>query len=141
MRSSIAKLTLAAVLSIVFFAGRAHAQSPDKILGVWLTPNGPSKVEIKKCGELYCGSIISMETPRNDQRNEDPAKRGRSLVGVEILSDFKHDGGTNWSGGRIYAPERGNTLNAKLVLVKEDTLEVRVSAGLVKRTITWTRAK
>ncbi len=129
------------LLSILVLATGALGASPDQIAGVWLTPNGLSKVEISKCGERWCGAIRWMQTPRNDEHNEDSAQRSRSLVGAQILTGFTFDGGSGWTGGKIYAPERGRTVDAKLVLVNPDLLEVRVSAGIVKKTVSWTRVR
>ncbi len=122
-------------------AAIAQAAGGDRIMGTWQTPNGESKIEIAKCGDAYCGKIAWMMNPKNDQRNEDKSKRGRPLVGAEIVSNFQFDGAASWTGGKLYGPERGKTVDAKLVMVNDDTLEVRVSAGVVKKTVTWTRAK
>lgn len=122
-------------------AAALSAATADRIAGTWLTPNGLSKVEIAKCGDRYCGSIQWMQNPKNDRNNADPTLRSRPLVGVKILDGFQFDGGASWSGGTIYAPERGKTVDAKLVLTGDDSLEVKVSAGMVKKTVGWTRVK
>jgi uncharacterized protein (DUF2147 family) len=117
--------------------GFAFGAEGDAMLGTWLTPEGLSKIEVKKCGERYCGSIAWMKTPKNDEKNEDAKLKGRPLLGAQILSGFAADG----TGGKIYAPERGKLMDAKLVLAGEDKLEVRVSAGMIKKTVLWTRVK
>lgn len=141
MRRSMRTMMLAAVLGIILITGHTQAQTADQLLGVWLTPNGQSKVELQKCGDLYCGSIVWMQNPGNDERNQDKAKRNRPLVGTRIATDFKYDGGTSWIDGSLYAPESGRTVPAKLVLVNDDTLEVRVSFRGMNRAVTWTRVK
>lgn len=128
-------------LGLSLFAFLAQAAGPDQIIGNWLTPEGASKIDIAKCGDRYCGIIAWMQSPKNDVKNEDASKRGRPLVGAQIVNNFQYDGGNVYSGGKLYGPERGKSVDAKLVLVNDDTLEVRVSAGIVKKTVTWTRAK
>jgi uncharacterized protein (DUF2147 family) len=117
--------------------GTAFGADGDAMLGTWLTPEGLSKIEVKKCESRYCGSIIWLKTPKNDEKNEDAKLKGRPLVGAQILSGFAADG----TGGKIYAPERGKLMDAKLVLAGEDKLEVRVAAGMIKKTVVWTRVK
>ena len=108
----------------------ALATFAQSLSGTWLTPEGRSKVEIKPCGASHCGAIVWMQTPKNDEKNADPALRARPLVGVQILN-----------GDKLYAPERGKTVDAKIALATPDSLEIRVSVGMVKKTVTWTRVK
>lgn len=115
----------------------AMAGEGDAMLGTWVTSGGLSKVEITKCGSRYCGTIQWMKTPKNDANNADATLRGRPLVGAQILTGFGADG----MGGKIYAPERGKLMDAKLVVVGGDSLEVRVSAGMIKKTVAWTRVR
>lgn len=131
------------ILSLMLFAGVLLAQvSPgDRLLGIWRTPNGESTIEIVKCGEAYCGTIKSMAKPMNDAHNPDAAQRSRPLVGLQILKGFTYAGTESWSGGTLYGPERGKEVSPKLVLAGPDALEIRVSAGIVKKTVTWTRQK
>ncbi len=128
---------------LILAAGAAYAQptAGDRILGTWLTPNGESKIEVVKCGEAYCGSIKSMKTPHTDEHNPDASLRQRSLVGVQILSGFKYDGTDSWTGGTLYGPERGKNVSPTLTLSGPDTLDIKVNAGMVHKTINWTREK
>ncbi len=130
------------LLLVLAFAGILFAQ-PDgnQILGIWNTDDGDSKIEIVKCGDNYCGSIVSMKTPRNDERNANASLRNRPLVGVQVLTGFKYAGSNSWTGGTLYAPKRGNAMSAKLKLSTQDSLEITVSAGLASRKVTWTRDK
>lgn len=129
---------------LLFFAaaGLLLAQPEGgQILGIWNAEDGESKIEIVKCGEAYCGSIKSMKNPRNDERNSNASMRNRPLVGLEILKGFKYSGSNSWSGGTLYAPKRGKEMSAKLVLTTPDSLDIKVSAGVARKTTTWTRDK
>ena len=68
------------------------------------------------------------------------SKRQKPLVGTEVLHGFGYDGKGAWTGGKIYAPEKGLLLDAKLTLPDPGTLVLQVSAGITTRKITWTRA-
>lgn len=129
------------LLVVLVVAGLQAASGPDRIVGTWVTAEGLSKIDIAKCGEKYCGTIAWMKSPHNDEKNEDPGKRGRALVGTQILSGFKYDGGDTYSGGSIYGPERGKTVKAKLELSGDGTLQIHAGSGIAKKTVTWTRQK
>jgi uncharacterized protein (DUF2147 family) len=122
----------------------AQSSPADRILGDWLTPNQESTIEIVKCGDAYCGSIKSMQSPKNDAHNPDSSLRDRPLIGAQILKGFQYSGSDTWSGGALYAPARGKTVNPDLVLSAPDTLDIKVKAGkisMMSKTVTWTRAK
>jgi uncharacterized protein (DUF2147 family) len=129
---------------LLFFAvgGVLMAQvEGDRILGTWNTPNGESKIEIVKCGDAYCGSIKSMNKPMNDEHNPDAGLRNRSLVGIQILKGFKYSGPNTCSDGTLYGPERGKEVTPKIVLTNADSLDIKVTAGVARKTVTWTRVK
>ncbi len=129
----------------LFFASTtalfAQPSPADRILGDWLTPNRESTIEIVKCGDAYCGSIKSMQKPANDAHNPESSLRGRPLVGAQIMKGFQYSGSDTWSGGALYAPARGKTVNPDLVLTTPDTIDIKVKAGIMSKTVTWTRAK
>jgi uncharacterized protein (DUF2147 family) len=137
------KTTLKILLLLLLSTATLHAQtaSADGILGIWFTPNETSEIAIVKCGEAYCGSIKSLKNPKNDEKNPDPSLRSRALVGVQVLTNFRYTGSNMWSGGTLYGPERGKEFPATLVLASPDSLDIKVKAGMMSKTITWTREK
>ncbi len=142
---------LAALLVAACTTQRSFAQSPtapeaDRVLGVWLTEEGTSKVEIYKCGEQYCGKIVWLQEPerdgkpRVDDKNPEERLRTQPLMGLVILRGFAYDDG-DWTGGKIYDPKSGNDYTAKMKLEDENTLKLRgyVLVPLFGRTTTWKR--
>jgi uncharacterized protein (DUF2147 family) len=142
---SIQFMIKAALKLLLLFAATASlfAQSApgNRILGSWLTPNQGSTVEIVKCGNAYCGSIKSMTTPKNDEHNADSSLRGRPLIGAQIMTGFLYAGSDTWNGGTLYAPARGKSVSPDLVLTAPDKMEIKVKAGMMSKTVIWTRAK
>ncbi len=122
-------------------AAQGEPSAADRIVGRWVTPNQESKIEIVKCGDGYCGSIQWMMNPKQDANNPDPSLRTRPLVGVQIMRGFRHAGADTWDGGTLYGPQRGKEVPAKLVLAGTDALDIKVSAGVVRKTVRWTRDK
>lgn len=115
----------------------------DAILGVWLTKDGEGQVEITRIGEVFEGTIVggAGDVPRFDDKNPDPALRGRRLLGMGIMSGLAYDGDGKWTDGRIYDPNSGKTYKCKLELEDDNTLKVRgyVGTSWFGRTERWTR--
>ena len=106
--------------------------------GLWLTETGSSRVKIAPCGGGYCGTIVSAPGKALDVKNPDPALRGRSVVGVQIL-DARQADGSGYSGS-LYNPNDGKTYSGSLRLTGPNALEVSgcVMSVFCKRQ-TWTR--
>ena len=141
----IAMLALAAWLT----AERAPA-AEDAILGTWLTENGDSKVAISSRraddgGTLYSGEVVWLANPtRNgqpvhDANASDPALRARPILGLEVLSGFTRSPDGVLRGGTLYSPRRGKSYPAELSLTPDGRLSVVVKAGLLSKTVYWTR--
>ncbi len=135
------------MLTVAAGTGRAQTAEADRVIGTWLTAEGKGKIEVYRCGEEFCGRIVwtrdSLKNgkPLVDDKNPDILLRDRPIRGLEIMRDFRYDGDDEWTGGRIYDPENGNTYSAKMTLQEDGTLELRgyVLIPLLGRSETWTR--
>ena len=154
-----ALLLALSTLAVLAAAGGALAATSgaDAVVGTWRTEagdqGGRAHVEIRRRGDRYVGTIVSLEEPlfeaghpragqpKVDLENPDPAKRERPIVGLTILDGFTYDGDGTWAGGTIYDPANGKTYKAKMELENADTLDVRgyVGVPLFGRTTTWKR--
>ena len=135
-------------------ASAAFGTGPDGISGIWKTENDESKVEIYRCGEKICGTIIWLKnpiytnsgdgvvgTPVIDQKNHDPALKNRPVLGLRILEGFTSENGSTWENGTCYDPKSGNTYRGKINLTAPGRLELRGYVGipLFGRSSVWTR--
>ncbi|WP_194777180.1 DUF2147 domain-containing protein [Pararhodonellum marinum] len=119
-------------------------EKADAILGEWVNEEGNAKFNIYKSQDRYFGEITwGTGGDTKDSNNPDPKLRGKNLVGMTILKDFKFDGKNTWSEGSIYDPKDGKTYSCKLTLKSGDKLEVRgyVGISLFGRSETWSRFK
>jgi uncharacterized protein (DUF2147 family) len=124
----------------------AHAAD---LTGTWLTEEGKATVRMADCGGALCGTIVALKEPNDpqtgkpkvDKNNVDAGKRGRPLVGVQIVTGLKADGANKWSG-QIYNPEDGKTYNVSMTLPSPNTVKVQgcILGGVICKTNTWTRA-
>lgn len=121
-------------------------QSAGDIEGIWLRGDKKNyKVEIYPCGELYCGKIIWLKepldengNPRLDKYNPDPLQRQRPLMGIDVLTGFKFNG-ESWKGGKIYSFNRGKFYDAQIKL-KEDQLQLMVSILFFSKNYNWLKS-
>jgi len=98
--------------------------------GLWLAQDG-AKVRVSSCGAGLCATIASPKSrvdpatggPWTDKNNPDPAKRGRPLVGVAVLSSMVPDGEGRWSG-QLYNVDNGNSYSGRLREIDGKTIRI-----------------
>lgn len=122
----------------------------DPVAGPWLTEDGDSKVEIATSGSGAAarldGKVVWLAQPLHDGKpaldaqNADATLRARPIMGLAVLSGFTRGAGGEWPGGTIYAPRSGKTYPAALSIGADGRLQIKVKAGLVTKSVTWTRA-
>ena len=145
---SLRGFAVAIVLSLTLVG---HAATPqDAIVGTWLTEDGGSKVDVvagkaADGSSVYSGKVVWLRDPMRggkpvvDAKNDNVSLRDRPILGLEILSGFKATGAGAWTGGMLYSPRNGKSFPADLTLLADGRLEVKVKAGIVTRTVNWTR--
>jgi uncharacterized protein (DUF2147 family) len=137
------------IFSMIFMLVPLAAAFAQDVVGKWKLEDGTAIVEVYKSGDAYNGKIVWLEKPTEadgspavDDNNPDKALRSRKLIGLNMLSGLKKNGG-EYSGGKIYDPGNGKTYNCSMK-VEGDVLKVRGSLdkrGLVGRTMDWFRVK
>jgi uncharacterized protein (DUF2147 family) len=129
-------LSLAA-LGFFLLAGAAQAQALDPS-GTYLSESGETQVRIAKCGQAYCGTIVSIQGDAKDVNNPETSLRGRSLVGVQMISDLRPSG--NGFTGQLYNYKDGKTYTGKMSFAgKSMQLSGCVLGGLICRSQTWAK--
>lgn len=118
------------------------ASAAQPITGNWLTADGGAIVAIGDCGGRLCGRITrlikrSTTGPAVDAKNPNPALRGRSLIGLPILTGLTASG-DGWAG-QVYDPKTGKSYRA-VVTRDGGKLNVKGCLGPFCRTSVWTAA-
>lgn len=137
------------IFSMIFMLAPFAAAFAQDVVGKWKLEDGTAIVEVYKSGDAYNGKIVWLEKPTEadgspavDNNNPDKALRSRKLIGLNMLSGLKKNGG-EYTGGTIYDPGNGKTYNCSMK-VEGDVLKVRGSLdkkGLLGRTMDWYRVK
>ena len=143
------KVLRATILAAALLGASPLPASAADPTGTWLTEDGKATVRVADCGGALCGTIVALKEPNDpqtggpkvDKHNADAGKRGRPIVGVQIVTGLKPDGTNKWSG-HIYNPEDGKTYAASVTLQNANTIKVRgcILGGIICKTNTWTRA-
>jgi uncharacterized protein (DUF2147 family) len=127
---------------ILGFVPAAEAAEPT---GLWLTEKGDAHIRIAHCGQALCGTVVWLKDavdpdtgkPPIDDKNPDPRKRGRRILGIRIFA-MTPDGQGNWAGG-IYNSDDGQSDAGKLLWHSADKLEVQGCAGVICGGEMWRR--
>src|ERR1044072_3527689 len=90
-------------------------------VGLWRDKDGTT-IRVQPCGPALCGTIVSMASandpetglPWTDKHNQDPAKRLRPLVGLQVFIAMKPAGQGRWSG-QLYNTDDGMMLTGNLI--------------------------
>ena len=137
--SLLARFTLLIILLAV--GTPASAAEP---YGTWLTGDGDARIRVDRCGSNLCGTIVWLKKPIDpatgkpqvDDKNPDPRKQARRIIGLRIFAMKPADGG--WAGP-IYNADDGKTYAASIAPPSQTTLTVRGCAGMFSGNDTWTR--
>lgn len=123
-----------AVAALVLDAGAALA---DPVEGVWKTQPGDDGnyglVTISACGNHICG-VLGQGYDNAGNKVESPN------IGRQMIWDMNANGGGQYSGGKIWAPDRDKTYNSKMAL-SGNTLKVQGCVLGICRGQTWQRVK
>ena len=105
------------ILSIMFMMMPIAAAFAQDVIGKWKLEDGTAIVEVYKSGDSFNGKIVWLKnpteadgTPAKDGNNPDKNLRSREVLGLNMLSGLKKNGG-EYTGGKIYDPGNGKTYN------------------------------
>jgi len=126
------KKAFIAALALVFCGATAMA---EPILGVWQTnveDNGNyAHVEIKPCGENYCGYFLRTYTSEGRAESD--------LIGQMIVRHMAPKGGGQYRG-KVWRPSNDKVYTGK-VNINGDRMSLSgcVAGGLICKSTTWAR--
>ncbi len=138
--------SVGAGVALALLSASASQATAADITGTWLSQSRGAHIQIDRCGETFCGKIVSAQPAQSnplllDIHNKNPALRTRRMVGTTFLDGFT-GGPTKWTGGRLYNPGDGNFYSGMLTLVDDDHLQLKGCAfWFLCKSQTWTRIK
>ncbi len=142
-------ITAAAIASTIALAPIliAPAQAADP-LGTWLVGDKKGKIRIVNCGGALCGNLIWLAEPNDpatnqpklDDKNGDPNKRSRPLIGIPVVLSMKPSGADKWEG-QVYNSRDGQTYSGSFTMTGANTAELKGCVAVVLcKSEAWTRS-
>lgn len=129
------------------FAAPSYAADPS---GLWLTEEGDAQIRMAKCGPGYCGTLVWLRDakdpgtgkPVTDDKNPDPAKRNRPLLGTVIAISFvpAPEAPNTWNG-HFYNADDGNMYAGSISPASATEMSVKGCLLAFCQTQTWRRVK
>ena len=134
------KVVAVGLATFALIASPVLAQTADDAIGVWENPENKSHTEFYKCGDGVCGKIVKVvDGQKTDDKNPDPAKQKRPIVGLVIMQGAKKTGANKWSG-TLYNRADGKSYSGTITVKSKSMLDLSGCVALVVcRTTTWTR--
>ncbi len=134
------------VLFALLFTVRTEGNNPkeqEPILGKWWMPDRSGQLEIFKCKNTFCGKIVWIDKIAYDSafdlKNPVDSLRNRSLIGLQIMSDFKQTKKNVWTGGTFYMPKEGKTVSPVLTLLDSNRLNVKITFFIFSKSVVLQR--
>ena len=125
------RLTLAALVSVVAMP----VMAADAVLGMYKTQPGDegnyAHVQFYECEDKICGVIRKAFDGAGKQLDSD-------TVGKRIVWGMSADGDGEYSGGKIWAPDRDKVYKSKMEL-DGNALTVEGCVAFICRGQVWTR--
>ena len=133
---------LIAGATMAFAAIAAYAQTASDAFGVWENLENKSHTEFYGCSGGVCARIVRVaDGQKTDDKNPDPAKRSRPIVGLVIMQGAKQTGPATWSGV-LYNRADGKSYSGTLTVKGRNAVELSgCVAAIFCKTTTFTRVK
>jgi uncharacterized protein (DUF2147 family) len=140
------KLLLTFVFAMLSISISAQ-NHPDDLLGKWVNEEAIARFEFFKIGNTYNAKIIWLAKPQNenggqklDNNNPDKNLRNRPILGMVILTGLQFSvNDLMWIRGKIYSPEKGETVDCKIRLNNKNEIALIASKGIFSSTKKWQR--
>ena len=119
-------------------------ESPSFIGRTWQAEDNRFRVQFFKENNVYNGKLVWLPpgTETKDVKNPDPNLRSRNLIGSVPFQGFTYDPNKKeLTGGTVYVPDMGRTVQPKLSVAGEEQLKMQISMGVFSKTMTLTAVK
>ena len=121
------------------FASAAVAAPAGSIEGRWSNPKGSVVVDVDRCGNAWCGTVVSASAKaKADARAGGTA----NLVGTRLMRGFVPDGRGGYRG-KVFLPKRNMSAGGTIRAVSANAISVKgcAFAGVLCKEQNWHRVR
>jgi uncharacterized protein (DUF2147 family) len=144
--SAIVARATVSFLAAAFFTV-ASAEAAD-LTGTWLTEKREALIRISPCGGGLCGTVTWLAEPndpatgrpKTDDKNHDPSRRSRPLLGSRVFYNMRPSGPDQWTG-QIYSVDDGITVQGQLMATGPDQMRIQGCVLGICSGENWTRRR
>ncbi|MDV3256773.1 MAG: DUF2147 domain-containing protein [Sphingomonas sp.] len=130
------RAALVPVASLVGLLAAAPAEARSPIEGRW--EKGNMQIEIKPCGEGYCGTVIKAS---DKQKARARRGSGTELIGATLIRDIKPNGPGRYRA-RVFVADRNIHATGRIRQISEDLLKVSGCVlAIICRSAEWVRVR
>jgi uncharacterized protein (DUF2147 family) len=137
VRAGLAAMALAVALPAGAFAAAEDA------FGTWRDTETGGILSAYACNGGLCVKVVTPSKGRErDDKNSNPALKGRSMAGVVIMDGAAKAGADRWKG-KLYNSEDGDTYTGYVISTAKDEVKLEgcILGGLVCKSHIWKREK
>lgn len=120
-------------LLVVWLVSSIFQPNNDFVLGKWTNSFDNAIIEFIEIDNTYSARLIK------PAEGYEVDKKGNSRIGETILKQLKYQNGS-YIEGHFYLSKFNKYMDCTLIPVDKD-FDLKISFGLMKRTIRWTRIK
>jgi uncharacterized protein (DUF2147 family) len=157
MRKYRRRVSLALIASATVSIGAVPLEAqPLAPNGTWLNEDKDAIVEIGDCGthagapaasHTLCGKVVWLKNPVDpktghpltDDKNVDPAQRGRPIMGMQPISAMKPSSTPGRWDGRVYDLDSGKAYDGSLIVRSATQMRVQGCLLLICQGEEWVR--
>jgi uncharacterized protein (DUF2147 family) len=119
----------------------AFSQEVTSTIGHWRTADGAAVARVTTCGQTICAVLVWLRGDPfvRDERNPNRTKHAQRVCGLNIFSKFRRQPDGQWSGGSVYDPDTGETIENVAVRISDNEIILKVGRGLLSASEKWQR--
>jgi uncharacterized protein (DUF2147 family) len=103
-------------------------ENKSPIVGLWLTEDKESKIQIYEDRSKFFGKIIWEKDAKN-QKN----------VGLILLKDLEKATEIEWKNGKVQDPDSGKWYDCSFSLIDNQTVKMKAKLGFMSYSEKWTK--
>jgi uncharacterized protein (DUF2147 family) len=126
------KKPIASLLFSMFLVISQAQNTPEAILGTWITTAGNCKILVYKQSDEFKAKIMWLKEDKNgmsdykDEKNPDLSLRGRKLLGTDVVHGLRYDADENaYVDGIIYDARNGKEWDSVAWVTDDNLLKVK----------------